>query len=103
MNNERGCLLLFYTLRNRADPEFRKNVKTYLKTNDYVRSRDRQNPSGELTICKPGFLAYIGSSGKFICRLCPERATLLLYSKGNELYCNIIKVKFGTDNDISAL
>ena len=40
LNNERGCLSLFYTLRKRADPEVRKNVKTYLKSNDYVRNRD---------------------------------------------------------------
>ena len=65
-----------------------KIVKTYLKTNDYVRSRDRQNPSGELAICKPGFLAYIESLGKFIfsftffggsfCRLCSGRATVIV-------------------------
>ena len=29
LNNEGGCLLLLYTLRNRADPKVRKNLKIY--------------------------------------------------------------------------
>ena len=61
LNKERWCLSLFYTLRNRAYPEVKKNVKTYLKSNDYIRNGDRQNLSGVLAICNPVFLAYIGS------------------------------------------
>jgi len=60
LNNERGCLSLFYTLRNRADLNVRKNVlseKSYLKSNDYVRNRDRQNPSDVLALCNPALLA----------------------------------------------
>lgn len=66
LNKERGCLSLFYTLRNRAEPEVRKEIKSYLKSNDYVRNRDRQNPSGVLAICHPAFLAYIENLGIFL-------------------------------------
>ena len=59
LNNERGCLSIFYTLRNRADHDVRKNVKSFLKSNDYVRNRDRQNPTRVLAICNPEFLTYI--------------------------------------------
>ena len=60
------CLSLFYALRKKADSEIRKNVKAYLKSNDYTCNKDDQNLSGVLAICNPDFLAYIGSLGKFI-------------------------------------
>lgn len=63
--NERGCLSLFYTLRNRADPDVRKHVQSYLKSNDFVRNRDRQNPSGVMALCNPALLSYIQSLGMF--------------------------------------
>ena len=63
LNNERGCLSILYTLRNRADPEVRKTVKYFLKSNDYVRNRDRQNPTVVLAICNTEFLAYISDIG----------------------------------------
>ena len=66
LNNERGCLSIFYTLRNRADHEVRKNVKSFLKSNDYAQNRDRQNPTGVLAICNPEFLTYIVNLGSLI-------------------------------------
>ena len=66
LNNERGCLSIFYTLRNRADHDVRENVKSFLKSNDYVRNRDRQNPTGVLAICNPEFLTYIANLGSLI-------------------------------------
>ena len=38
LKNERGCLVLLYTLRNKAEPEIRKTIKKFLKSNDYVRT-----------------------------------------------------------------
>ena len=66
LNNERGCLSIFYTLRNRADHDVRKNIKSFLKKNDYVWNRDRQNPTGVLAICNPEFLTYIVNLGSLI-------------------------------------
>ena len=54
LNNERGCLSLFYTLRNRAIPEVRENVKTYLKSTEYLGNRNHQNQIDLLVICNPG-------------------------------------------------
>ena len=64
--NERGCLSIFYTLRNRADHDVRENVKSFLKSNDYFRNRDHQNPIGVLGICNPEFLTYIVNLGSLI-------------------------------------
>ena len=64
LSDERGCLSVFCTLRNRAEPAVRKEVKFFLKRNDYVRNRDRQNPSVVLVICHPEFLKYISNIGK---------------------------------------
>ena len=44
----------------------RKNVKSFLKNNDYVRNRDRQYPTGVLGICYPEFLTYIVKLGSLI-------------------------------------
>ena len=57
---------MFYTLRKRADHDVRKNVKSFLKSNDYVRNADRENPTGVLAICNPEFLTYIVNIGSFI-------------------------------------
>ena len=66
LNSERGCLSIFYTLRNRADHEVRKNVKSFLKGNDYAQNRNRQNLTGVLAICNPEFVTYIVNLGSLI-------------------------------------
>ena len=37
----------------------RKNVKSFLKSNDYVQNRDRRKPTGVLAVCNPEFLTFI--------------------------------------------
>ena len=66
LNNKRECLSMFYTLRNRADHDVRKNVKSFLKSNDYVQNKNCQNSTGVLAICNPEFLAYIVNLGSLI-------------------------------------
>ena len=66
LKNERGCLSIFYTLKNRADHDVSKKVTSFLKSNDYVRNRDCQNPTGVLAICIPKFLTYIFILGSLI-------------------------------------
>ena len=39
LKNERGCLALLDTLRNKAKPEVCKTIKKLLKSNDYVRNQ----------------------------------------------------------------
>ena len=66
LNNELGSISIFYTLRNRSDHDVRKNVESFLKSNDYVRNRDCQSPTGVLAICNPEFLTYIVNLGSLI-------------------------------------
>ena len=50
LKNEGGCLVLLYTLQNKAEPEVCRTVKKFLKSNNYVRNRDRQDPRAVLKI-----------------------------------------------------
>ena len=40
LKNERECLALLYTLRNKAESEVRKTIKKFLKSDDCVRNRE---------------------------------------------------------------
>ena len=40
-------------------------MQFHLKSNDFVRNRDRQNPSGVMALCNPTLLSYIESLGMF--------------------------------------
>ena len=66
LNNGSGCLSNFCTLRNREDYDVRKKVQSFLKSNDCVRNRDRQNPIVVLGICNPEFLTYFVKLGSLI-------------------------------------
>ena len=58
LKNERGYLALLYTLRNKVEPEVRKAIKKFLKSNDYVRNRDWQDPTAVSKLCNKD-LTYI--------------------------------------------
>ena len=81
LNNERGCLSIFYTPRNKADHDVKKNIQSFLKSNDYVRNKDRQNPAGVLTICNPEFLTYIVNLGSLILRFIVLCVYLIIFVK----------------------
>ena len=61
LKNERGCLPLLYTLRNKAEPEVRKIMKKFLKSNDYLQDCDRQDPTAVLKLCNKDLTEYITS------------------------------------------
>ena len=69
---ERGNLSLFYTLRNKADPVVKGDVKKYLPSNDYVRNRDRQDPNAVLKLCNPDLCNYVSNIGLVTQTLIPE-------------------------------
>ena len=69
---ERGNLSLFYTLRNKADPVVKGDVKKYLPSNDYVRNRDRQDPTAVLKLCNPDLCNYVSNIGLVTQTLVPE-------------------------------
>ena len=92
LNKERGCLSIFYTLRNRADHDVRKNIKSFLKKNDYVLNRDRQNPTGVLAICNPEFLTYIVNLGSLILCFMVLCVYLIIFVK-QVFYRNLVVTK----------
>ena len=90
--NELGCLSIFCTLRNRADHDVRKNVKSFLKINDYFRNRDHQNPIGVLGICNPEFLTYIVNLGSLILCFMVLCVYLIIFVK-QVFYRNLVVTK----------
>ena len=60
---ERAYISIVYTLRNRSEHWVRKEVRKYLPKNDYVRNRDRQDPTGVIVLCKSEFLEFISILG----------------------------------------
>jgi hypothetical protein len=58
-NNGRGCLSIFYTLFNKSESVVRKKMKSYLPKNDYVRNRDRQDPTAVLKLCNTELCDYV--------------------------------------------
>ena len=83
---------IFYTLRNRADHDMRKNVESFLKSNDYVQNRDRQNPTGVLAICNPEFLTFIVNLVCLILCFMGLCVYLIIFVK-QVLYRNLILAK----------
>ena len=92
LNNDRGCLFFFYTLRSKADHDVRKNVISFLKSNDYVRNRDRQNPTGFLEICNPEILTDIVNLGSLILCFIVLCVYLIIFVK-QMFYRNLVLTK----------
>ena len=53
-------------VKNGANHNVRKNVKSILKSNAYLQNTDQQNPTGVLANCNPEFLTYIVNLVSFI-------------------------------------
>ena len=45
------------------EPEVRKTIKKFLKSNDYVQNRDRRDPTAVLKVCNKNLTEYITSIG----------------------------------------
>lgn len=43
------------TLRNKADPVVRKEMRKFLPRNDHVRNKDRQDPTAVIKLTNPDF------------------------------------------------
>ena len=55
LSNERGNLSMLKTLRNKADPVVRKEMRKFLPRNDHVRNKDRQDPTAVIKLTNPDF------------------------------------------------
>ena len=61
-----------YTLRNNDEPEVRKTIKKFLRNNDYVRNRERQDPRAVLKLCNKDLTEYITNIGYICHTIIPE-------------------------------
>lgn len=61
LSNERGNLSILKTLRNKADPEVRKETCKFLPRNDCVRHKGRQDPTSVMKLTNPDFTSYLRS------------------------------------------
>ena len=72
LSNERGNLSLLYTLRNKADPDVQRKMKQFIPKNDYVRNRDRQDPTAVIRLCDPKLCDYLANLGCVSQTIIPE-------------------------------
>ena len=61
--NERGCLSFLHTLRNKADIEEMKIMKNFIRKNDYVRNKDRQDPIAVLKLSDENVIKHMKEIG----------------------------------------
>ena len=61
-----------YTLRNNAEPEVRNTIKKFLRNNDYVRNRERQDPGAVLKLCNKDLTEYVTNVGYICHTIIPE-------------------------------
>ena len=61
LKTERGCLPLFYTLQKKVEPKVHKTIKKFLKSNDYVWNRDKQDPTAAFKLYDKDRTEYITS------------------------------------------
>ena len=94
LKNEWGYLALLYTLRNKVEPEVRKTIKNFLKSNDYVRNRDWQDPTAVSKLCNKDLTEYITSIGYIYHTIIPETARFTTSNRLNT-YPNIANISVG--------
>ena len=70
--NERGCLSFLHTLRNKADIEEMKIMKNFIRKNDYVRNKDRQDPIAVLKLSDENVIKHMKEIGFVVHTLVPE-------------------------------
>ena len=94
LKNERGCLALLYTLQNKAEPEVSKTIKKFLKSNNYVRNRDQQDPTAVLKLCNKDLTEYITNIGYMCHTVIPETVQFTTSRRPNT-YPNIVNICVG--------
>ena len=94
LKNEQQYLALLYTLQNKAEPEKSKTIKKFLKSNNYVRKRDRQDPTAVLKLCNTDLTEYITSIG-YICHTIIPETVQFTTSNCPKTYLNIVNIRVG--------
>ena len=76
------------------EPEVRKTIKKFLKSNDYVQNRDRRGPTAVLKVCNKNLTEYITSTGYILHTIFLETVR---FTTSNHLntYPNIVNICIG--------
>ena len=80
LGHERGNLSILWNLRNRSLPEVSSQVKRLIPKNDFVRNRDRQDPSAVLAITDESLLEFLSDTGSVTSTIIPDFCTVLRLS-----------------------
>ena len=74
LGNERSNIAIIRSLRNKSTSKVQTEIRRYLPKKDYVRNRDRQDPSSDLALTRKLLLNFISSLGAISTTLIPETA-----------------------------
>lgn len=94
LSNERGSLSILKTLRNKADPEVRKETRKFLPRNDCLRHQGRQDPTSVMKLTNPDFTSYLRSLDFVGHTIIPETDRFTEHSKV-VMYPNPISIVTG--------
>ena len=113
LSNERGNLSMLKTLRNKADPEVRRETRKFLPRNDYVRNKDRQDPTAVMKLTNPDFTKYLSSLDFVGHTIVPETDRFTEHNKvgmyphpisiGTGPYGKLLFLTLNTDTGLSSL
>ncbi len=94
LGNERGNLAILRTLRNKSDPATKKIMRKLLPKNDYVRSKDRQDPVAVLKLTDEKLASFLETVGNVGHTIIPE---LDKYTEHNQVgtFPNPVSVAVG--------
>ena len=113
LSNERGNLSMLKTLRNKADPIVRKEMRKFLPRNDHVRNKDRQDPTAVIKLTNPDFTKYLSALDFVGHTIIPETDRFTEHNKvgmypnpisiATGPYGNLLWLTLNTDTGLSSL
>lgn len=74
-------------MRKKSTSKYKQKIRKYLPRNDYVRNRDRRNPSSLLSLAREALLNSISSVGATSATLIPE-TTKFTFGNLERMYKN---------------
>ena len=94
LGNEKSNIAVIRSLRNKSTLKVQTEIRKYLPKNDYVRNRDRQDPSSALALTRKPLLNFISSLGATSITLIPE-TTKFTYDNMKRMYKSPVAVCIG--------
>ena len=94
LGNEISNIAITRDLRNKSTSKVQTEIRKYLPKNNYVRNRDREDPSSVLALTRKPLPNFIGSLGATSTTLIPE-TTKFTCDNQKGMYINPIAVSIG--------